>query len=263
MECERIKELLIPFLDGNIQDSLKDEVKGHLEKCKNCREEAILLKKSWQMLDDYEVPKLRDDFTFSVMERILTAQSESEQEHSNESCSISLWNYWRRPLSWSAAAAVLLLAAILSFILLNEKISDKGQIAQDDDTTEQIIEQEQIVQAEDDISVDKVEKTIEKEHIVNAERVVPEETIEKFIDEEQAVQHDEIVPNEIKEERDDGPLEAVAILTDEDIIQNLDILVNMDLLENMELLEVMEELREEETEIKTSKIVAYNYEFKY
>lgn len=136
MKCEQIKELLVAFLDGSIEDSRKAEIQLHIEKCHDCRKEAALLEKSWQMLDGYEVPKLRDDFTSSVMGKIHSVQPQ-QQLHN-----VSLWRFWRRSFAWSAAA-VLVLAAISSFILLDRKPADTKQVA-GEDKIEKTTQQQQV-----------------------------------------------------------------------------------------------------------------------
>jgi predicted anti-sigma-YlaC factor YlaD len=75
MDCYRVKKILVPFLEGGLSEKLKVNVEAHLKVCVNCQKERELLSKSWQMLDSYVAPKLKDDFTPSLMRRIHSEQT--------------------------------------------------------------------------------------------------------------------------------------------------------------------------------------------
>lgn len=75
MDCHRVKKILVPFLEGELSEKLKVNVEAHLKVCVNCQKERELLSKSWQMLDSYVAPKLKDDFTPSLMRRIHSEQA--------------------------------------------------------------------------------------------------------------------------------------------------------------------------------------------
>jgi len=75
MDCHRVKKILVPFLEGELSEKLKANVQAHLKVCVHCQKERELLSKSWQMLDSYVAPKLKDDFTPSLMRRIHSEQA--------------------------------------------------------------------------------------------------------------------------------------------------------------------------------------------
>lgn len=76
MNCHNVKNLLVPFLDGELSGVRKEEIEAHLKICAACRKEKELFSQSWQMLDNYAAPELKDDFTVSLMRKIHQEQSE-------------------------------------------------------------------------------------------------------------------------------------------------------------------------------------------
>ena len=70
MNCHKVKALLIPFLEGELPGKSKEKIEEHLKVCASCQKEAEQLSKSWQMLDRYAAPKLKDDFTVNLMQKI-------------------------------------------------------------------------------------------------------------------------------------------------------------------------------------------------
>ena len=76
MNCHKIKTLLVPFLEGDLSRKVREDIAVHLKTCASCQREKDLLSKTWQMLDDYTVPKLKDDFTTSLMRKIHSEQAE-------------------------------------------------------------------------------------------------------------------------------------------------------------------------------------------
>ncbi len=76
MDCSVVKNLLIEFLEGELSGRDKSDIEEHLKDCLSCRQEQEMLSVSWQMLGSYRAPKLKDDFTPSLMRRIHSEQSE-------------------------------------------------------------------------------------------------------------------------------------------------------------------------------------------
>ncbi|GEM_PF-5927850 len=70
MDCKEIRPLMVPFMEGEFSGAYKEEIARHLEGCVHCQEEMQLISKTWQLLDHYGVPKVREGFTASVMARV-------------------------------------------------------------------------------------------------------------------------------------------------------------------------------------------------
>ena len=79
MNCRKIKPLLVSFLENDLSKGCREKVEAHLKVCTNCQKEKELLSKSWQMLDNYAAPKLKDDFTSFLMGKIHSEQEEQEE----------------------------------------------------------------------------------------------------------------------------------------------------------------------------------------
>lgn len=79
MNCRKVKALLVPFLEGELPVKQREKVEAHLELCAHCQRERELLHQSWQMLDNYVAPKLKDNFTPSLMRRIRSEQTKTER----------------------------------------------------------------------------------------------------------------------------------------------------------------------------------------
>lgn len=54
MECHDIKEIMAPFLSGEVQGSQADEVRAHLMHCEECRQELDAYKGTWDLLASWE-----------------------------------------------------------------------------------------------------------------------------------------------------------------------------------------------------------------
>src|SRR3989339_373597 len=70
MNCRKVKKLLVPLLEGDLSKKNKEKVESHINVCIHCQKERELLSKSWQMLDSHVTPKLKDNFTANLMQKI-------------------------------------------------------------------------------------------------------------------------------------------------------------------------------------------------
>ena len=75
MNCHKVQSLLIPFLEGDLSGEAREKVDAHIKLCAVCYKEKELLAQSWQMLDNYDTPKLKEDFTSSLMKKIHLEQT--------------------------------------------------------------------------------------------------------------------------------------------------------------------------------------------
>ncbi|MBU2575317.1 MAG: zf-HC2 domain-containing protein [Elusimicrobia bacterium] len=121
MNCKEAKELLVPFLEGEFSGPQKEGLAAHIEACPSCREEKELLVRSWQMLDNYTPPKLKDGFTASLMRR---ARSEgAATEKTSRLPRLSFWLAPRRLLP--AFASLLVIATAASLFWKKEAVPEK------------------------------------------------------------------------------------------------------------------------------------------
>jgi len=82
MDCQEAQELFFKFLEGELPDKDKEAIEAHLEACEGCQKERYLLSKTWRMLGSYQAPKLPDNFTASLMQKIHSEQTQSQVKHS-------------------------------------------------------------------------------------------------------------------------------------------------------------------------------------
>ncbi|MBU1109605.1 MAG: zf-HC2 domain-containing protein [Candidatus Riflebacteria bacterium] len=70
MDCKQVKNMFSEYLDGSLAADQREQLEDHLEKCAECRLECDSLLDSWEMLTDYEVPQVGDQFTRQVIEKV-------------------------------------------------------------------------------------------------------------------------------------------------------------------------------------------------
>ena len=76
MDCQEIKELLVPYLESDLSANEKAIVEAHLRTCGACQKEKMLLEKSWGLLEGVKVPQVSPDFTDKLMAKIHTQGQE-------------------------------------------------------------------------------------------------------------------------------------------------------------------------------------------
>ncbi|MBI4846514.1 MAG: zf-HC2 domain-containing protein [Candidatus Omnitrophica bacterium] len=76
MNCQKVKSLLIGFLNGELEENIRKRVREHLDLCADCSREKELLSTSWQLMLDHSVPRVSENFTADLMKKIRLGQSE-------------------------------------------------------------------------------------------------------------------------------------------------------------------------------------------
>ena len=77
MDCRKVKELFSDYIDGNLDEIERKALEDHLAACAECRAECDSLLNSWEMLTDFVVPPVGDQFTRQVMQKINDRGSQS------------------------------------------------------------------------------------------------------------------------------------------------------------------------------------------
>lgn len=70
MDCKIVKKLFPDYLDGALTEDQRVLLEDHLQKCPVCRAECDSLLDSWEMLADYEVPAVSEQFTRQVLQKV-------------------------------------------------------------------------------------------------------------------------------------------------------------------------------------------------
>ncbi|PKL43459.1 MAG: hypothetical protein CVV41_10395 [Candidatus Riflebacteria bacterium HGW-Riflebacteria-1] len=76
MDCRNVKELFSEYIDGSLGEIERKALENHLENCANCRAECDSLLDSWEMLTDFAVPPVGDQFTRQVMQKVNNRSSQ-------------------------------------------------------------------------------------------------------------------------------------------------------------------------------------------
>ena len=216
MNCRKMKLLLVAFLENELSGRRKEKVEAHLKVCTNCQKEKELLSKSWQMLDNYAAPKLKDDFTSSLMRKI---RSEQEEETEIVRVTYKLPRFsFEFGLRRLAPALALFLVVILIVALLWKKPMDKQQLAKLPSP-----EPREIPEA----PVEIVPVVPQPQEVVKS----PFET---------AISVPEMSAEEPVKITTPAPRKVAVKITDEEIIRNLDLYEYSELLENLDLLEELD-----------------------
>ena len=76
MNCEKIQQELVAYLDGELGKAAADEVRKHLERCPACKLEAERLSAAGGFFDKLGEIEPARDFTARVMRRALNAPAQ-------------------------------------------------------------------------------------------------------------------------------------------------------------------------------------------
>lgn len=113
MECKNIQNLLIDFIEGNIQANIKAEIEEHLLSCKNCRTEHRQLQEILMDMNELEDEnpgeQLKMDF-YSMLENEKELNKKENKEVYLVKKTSFNWNYFKY------AASIIVLLGI-GFIL--------------------------------------------------------------------------------------------------------------------------------------------------
>lgn len=109
---DEIKEMLPEYLRGFLSEKLKKDVKTHLKKCQECKEEASCLSE----LIKIDVPDPGDLFYKTLSQRLKGALKDESERH------FSLWSIFLRPIPVTVAIAFVVL--IIFALTRNGKIKE-------------------------------------------------------------------------------------------------------------------------------------------
>ncbi|MFZ5953036.1 MAG: anti-sigma factor family protein [Candidatus Rifleibacteriota bacterium] len=141
MDCQKCKNLISEYLEENLDSSQKKLFEEHISGCRKCENELNQLLDSWELLDEYSVPELSEDFTLKVTHKV------HEQARTNDSEQANLWDkiveaLTLKKVAFLPALGSLIILAALGYSLLkggsvgiNQQpeisISQKAQIVRD------------------------------------------------------------------------------------------------------------------------------------
>jgi len=72
MECEKIRELILDYSEGDLNQSDKLGVERHLKECKECNIYFEQSHKVWNLLDNWHTVQIKNDFIPGFWDRVTT-----------------------------------------------------------------------------------------------------------------------------------------------------------------------------------------------
>lgn len=118
MKCNSIHNQLIGYLDGEIDNGLRNEIEAHLKKCSHCSEFLTRLKKAFDLVDE-EKQMQHDPYMFT---RIMARLEDRKP--------VILKNKFR--MAFQTVAFIALIAiGIYSGILIGKNFTNESPISAD------------------------------------------------------------------------------------------------------------------------------------
>lgn len=137
MSCNRMKEQILPYLDGRLKDAERRGVEKHLAACAVCRLRVNEFRSVTGLLD--ELPKIEPSAAFDVRVRARIAAEPAKQS----------WWAWLTPSPRVAFAASMLLLAL---VWIGRYSSDSGVNVANSNDDSQIMQNLPVLENYDVIS---------------------------------------------------------------------------------------------------------------
>ncbi|MEW6712936.1 MAG: zf-HC2 domain-containing protein [Candidatus Riflebacteria bacterium] len=117
MDCQKCKSLISEYLEENLDNSMKQHFEEHIAGCPECEKELNDLLDSWQILDDYMVPKVSENFTQKVTYKI------HEHSKAHDSTPENLWGkiveaFTLKNVAFLPALGSLIILAAIGYAIL-------------------------------------------------------------------------------------------------------------------------------------------------
>jgi hypothetical protein len=134
MKCEDIKELIIDYIDGSLNDEDAQKVDEHLSSCEACRREVTAMKSMWLKLNDMEMEDPSDNLKKNfenMIDSYSLGMNNNPKAPWYERISKWLESWWpKRPLVQFATTAAVLIIGLVTGLSINEETESKKDIVQ-------------------------------------------------------------------------------------------------------------------------------------
>ncbi|MBI2487225.1 MAG: zf-HC2 domain-containing protein [Deltaproteobacteria bacterium] len=114
MNCKELKELILEYTAGNLDQSEKLRVESHLKECKECYLFFGQSNQVWDLLDEWDIIEPKEDIVTNFWERV------SEEEIRGK----GIFDFFKNlKLNWSfgVALAVIMIISVISFNIFEFK----------------------------------------------------------------------------------------------------------------------------------------------
>ena len=105
MDCKDVRTNLLSYADGEVEDGLRGDIEGHLERCSVCRRALVREQHLTLLLIGAAAAPVPDDLTVRIM-----AQARSRKEQPAELHRRFTFSRWNLRVIWQRAAAAAVLA---------------------------------------------------------------------------------------------------------------------------------------------------------
>ena len=123
MNCAEYRELLVGYIEGLLDDNLNQAVKSHVDICAECRKELEQVSLLQKRLVANGASHGQNDLENAVMDRIVREQALKLRKANQDKHQVNIWRLiMRSPITKFAAAAVILIAIVVSATLWNRTI---------------------------------------------------------------------------------------------------------------------------------------------
>ncbi len=123
MNCAEYRELLVGYIEGLLDDNLNQAVKSHVDICAECRKELEQVSLLQKRLVANGASHGQNDLENAVMDRIVREQALKLRKANQDKHQVNIWRLiMRSPITKLAAAAVILVAIVVSATLWNRTI---------------------------------------------------------------------------------------------------------------------------------------------
>jgi anti-sigma-K factor RskA len=134
MDCKKIKELVVDYMDGSLDVQTARKVDEHLSSCEECRAEFSGMKSMWLELDNLEIEQPSSSLKKNIENMI---DSYNLGMKNNETAQwyvpILKWleSWWpKRPAAQFAAMAAVLVIGLMAGLNIGERTESKKEIVQ-------------------------------------------------------------------------------------------------------------------------------------
>lgn len=132
MKCKNIKELIIEYIDDNLNDKDTRRVDEHLSSCEVCRREVANIKSMCLKLDDMEMEEPSDNLKKNFQNMIDSyrlGMNNVPGEPWHEKISNWLESWWpKRPLMQFVTTVAVLIIGIVTGLSINERAKSEKDI---------------------------------------------------------------------------------------------------------------------------------------
>ena len=132
MDCKDIKELIIEYIDGALDNKNTRNIDEHLSSCEDCRTELEIIKSMWLELDNLEVKQISGNVKKNI-ENMIESYNLGMKKNTKDQfyVTFSKWleSWWpKRPLVQFAVTAIVVIVSFVTGFGINNRVQSQKDI---------------------------------------------------------------------------------------------------------------------------------------